>query len=392
MHYENLLRKRWEEREKTLPEETKQQIAKMYSDRPGKYQLEVIKRKRIIPQKGDVFILKPQLSDYYFTGVVLFGEIHTWAHEDLDNLSIVAIFNNKTKSLNDIQFEMDFDNLLIAPGFVPKEYWSKGLFYNIGVKVKIPENLDFGIYNSISCDYEDAYGNKLDRIPYIIGSDGITTGMGIAYKINTELYINKDLLREQSKTVEKESKISGFFSAKNTNVLLQIKARLQPMHRWGIFEKFIEKELKRKRIGKIINSGTIQGANGEITGCTIEINMKTRKQEEFLTFLEQLPIPKGSFFQTETDRIEIGKMEGLAVYLNGTDLPPEVYASCDVNDLIKMLEKSLGQMGRLYSYWEGNRETVLYFYGIRFEEMKQKISGITDKYPLCEKCKIIRIS
>lgn len=85
-------------------------------------------------------------------------------------------------------------------------------------------------------------------------------------------------------------------------------------------------------------------------------------------------------------------MEGLAVYLNGTDLPSEVYASCDVNDLIKMLEKSLEHMGRFYSYWEGNRETALYFYGISFEEMKQKISGITDKYPLCEKCKIIRIS
>lgn len=49
----------------------------------------------------------------------------------------------------------------------------------------------------------------------------------------------ENLLRKRLKEREKESKKSGFLSAEKTDVLLQINARLQPMHRWEIYEKFI---------------------------------------------------------------------------------------------------------------------------------------------------------
>lgn len=395
--YENILRKRLEEEEKTLSEETKQMIDRMYYEDFKKYQLEVIKRKRITPQRGDVFIIKPQLSDYYFAGVVLFADTQNRVHTWLNDLSVVAIFNDKAKTPDGISFQMDFNNLLINPGFVPKEYWSKGLFYNIGKKVEIPKDLDFGFYNSSSCKYEDVYGNELDHLPQVIGTEGITTGFGIALSVNRRLFINKELLRDPEKIPEKKQKMPGIFSTRKqspdkTAVTLQLNARVQPLDRGTLYEDVIEKWLKRKRSGKITGSGTMQDANQEITGCMIEMSIKPAKQQEVLAFLQQMPLPKGSFWQTETENVEIGKLEGLALYLNGVDLPQEVYESCDVNDLIEMLEKSLDGKGEFYSYWVGDQETALYFYGDSFEEMQQKISAIVENYPLCQQSRVTKIA
>jgi hypothetical protein len=47
--------------------------------------------------------------------------------------------------------------------------------------------------------------------------------------------------------------------------------------------------------------------------------------------------------------VAFGVTEGLAVYLNGTDLPHEVYATSDVSDLIAALLGHLGAEGDMQS-------------------------------------------
>lgn len=71
-------------------------------------------------------------------------------------------------------------------------------------------------------------------------------------------------------------------------------------------------------------------------------------------------------------KIEVGTLEGLAFYVNGTDLPDEIYESCDINHVIEQMESAMNGIGRFYSYWEGNEWTALYFYGGSFVEMKSK--------------------
>lgn len=55
--------------------------------------------------------------------------------------------------------------------------------------------------------------------------------------------------------------------------------------------------------------------------------------------------------------------EGLAVYLNGTDLPGEIYASSGIDELIAALSRRLGAESDMQSWWHGPRETALYRYG-----------------------------
>ena len=91
-------------------------------------------------------------------------------------------------------------------------------------------------------------------------------------------------------------------------------------------------------------------------------------------------------------KIEVGTLEGLAFYVNGTDLPDEIYESCDINHVIEQMESAMNGIGRFYSYWEGNEWTALYFYGVSFVEMKQKIEPFIASYPLCQKSRIEQIA
>lgn len=72
--------------------------------------------------------------------------------------------------------------------------------------------------------------------------------------------------------------------------------------------------------------------------------------------------------------------------------PKEVYKTCDINYVIEQMEHCMEGIGMLYSWWEGPKDTALYFYGSSYEEMKQSIEGFIEEYPLCQKCRIKQIA
>ncbi len=55
-----------------------------------------------------------------------------------------------------------------------------------------------------------------------------------------------------------------------------------------------------------------------------------------------------------------------AYYSNGVDLPAEIYQTCDINYVIERMEQAIEGIGRMYSYWEGNTYTALYFMALLF--------------------------
>lgn len=103
-------------------------------------------------------------------------------------------------------------------------------------------------------------------------------------------------------------------------------------------------------------------------------------------------IPKGSVLQGIQPEIEVGTLEGLAYYSNGSDLPEDVYKTCDINYVIEQMELAMEEIGRMYSYWEGPAYTALYFYGSSFVEMKKRIEPFIAAYPLCKKSRIEQIA
>jgi len=184
---------------------------------------------------------------------------------------------------------------------------------------------------------------------------------------------------------------------KSEFIVVKLNARIQPMHRGEIFGDPLNEILEKKAKGEVSGGGTMQSKSGEIEYCDIEIEVKSADEATVNLIrqtIENIGAPKGSKIQIEESGLEIefGTLEGLAIYLNGTDLEEEVYKNSDSNHVYSELDRLTKGVGKVYSYWQGQTETAFYLYGLSFAEMKSKIAELVESYPLCQKCRIEQIA
>ncbi|MCL2828569.1 MAG: hypothetical protein FWD99_07535 [Oscillospiraceae bacterium] len=178
-------------------------------------------------------------------------------------------------------------------------------------------------------------------------------------------------------------------------VTLQLNARLQPFDRDDIYEAPLIDALEACGCGVVDGAGTGMLENGEIDFCDLHICLNDCNKETIdalLCIIEELGVPKGSFLKADGLNLPVGRLEGLALYLNGTELPSEIYETSDVNYVVEKINELLAQSGRMYSHWEGPQDTALYFYGASFSEMKKKMEPFLAEYPLCQTCRVEQIA
>jgi hypothetical protein len=192
----------------------------------------------------------------------------------------------------------------------------------------------------------------------------------------------------------------GFFKKKRVDpqfIVATINARIQPIHRGEIYADPLDEVLAKNSIGEVSGGGTLQSESGEIDYCDIEIKVNNSDDETvslIKSTLESIGVPKGSKITVEATDTEVkfGTLEGLAIYLNGTDLDDEVYENSDSNHVYSELDRLTQGNGRVYSYWQGTSETAFYLYGSSYSKMKSQISELVVNYPLCQKCRIEQIA
>ncbi|MEB5742672.1 hypothetical protein MXF09_23550 [Klebsiella aerogenes] len=176
--------------------------------------------------------------------------------------------------------------------------------------------------------------------------------------------------------------------------IVSLNARLQPIHRADL-EDALAVVLEQYNIGHITGGGSFLTNDGEISECDINIDVRDVSEQaidHILNFFKKTLAPKGSRLRINDRTIPFGNQEGLALYLNGTDLPDDVYQSSDINVVWSEVDKALGEKGSIHSYHRGNKETALYLYGNCFSTMRALIQPFTEKYPLYQHCRIERIA
>lgn len=177
------------------------------------------------------------------------------------------------------------------------------------------------------------------------------------------------------------------------NITLELNARLQPLHRGEIFEDMFEEMFERFGIGEITGAGTFQMATGEVEKCDISMAVFKNKLNPFISLLKRIDIiPTGSKLIINGEETPIGTAQGMAIYLNGTDLDEEVYKNNDINQLIQQLDNALDNIAQRLSHWEGPAETALYYYGKDYIKMKKAILPVLKKHPLGQKSRSIKIT
>ncbi len=190
----------------------------------------------------------------------------------------------------------------------------------------------------------------------------------------------------------------GIFTKKTPGTItLTLNARLQPMHRAELEDAFEQIAGEEKLAARVVGGGTALSPEGEVENCDIEIELDdcTRAAAERIAgIFAAMLAPKGSslYVPGEAGRIPFGTHEGLALYLNGTDLPDEVYASCDSNHVYDECIRLLDGVGMVNSHWQGPTETALYMYGRSYDDMQARLAGFLADYPLCRDCRVVRIA
>lgn len=178
------------------------------------------------------------------------------------------------------------------------------------------------------------------------------------------------------------------------DLTLQLNARLRPIDRGDLYEDKLDEHLKEEGIGECSGGGTMLLSSGEIEYCDVNVSIDDSYEalDKIQEILKKMGVPKGSLLYNDEVYLPIGELEGMAIYLNGYELPDHVYDQCDINQVISDINIRIENVGSFYSYWEGPLETALYFYGTSFYNMKKQIQVFIKHHPLCQKCRIEQIA
>ena len=186
--------KEWKVRYEQQPESVKKELDELKSNLAhGNYksfQLLKIKKSYIFPEKGDVFVFQPK-ENIYFYGLVINAHLNNLQGNDL---YVVALFKIKSQRIDFASFELDYDTLMIAPLMLSRVYWTKGLFFNVGHIDDLGKIPSYGFYRvAYIHHFWNEYDEPLDERPDYL-SVGSATDIGVGYKVNRELIIDKSLL------------------------------------------------------------------------------------------------------------------------------------------------------------------------------------------------------
>jgi hypothetical protein len=111
-----------------------------------------------------------------------------------EDMYVVALFRSKSKSVDELSFKLDYSELLLAPLMVDRFYWTKGLFYNVSHIDNLGTPPSYGFFKIARVKpFWNEFDEPLEQRPEYLSS-GAQTSVGVGYKVNKELIINKKLL------------------------------------------------------------------------------------------------------------------------------------------------------------------------------------------------------
>ena len=81
--------------------------------------------------------------------------------------------------------------------------------------------------------------------------------------------------------------------------------------------------------------------------------------------------------------------QAVLIYLNGIDLPQDVYENYDLTTLEDQLVAALDGTGEVDGNEIGPENTIVYLYGPDSEKIFTKIEPVLNNYPLCQQAKVV---
>jgi hypothetical protein len=174
-------------------------------------------------------------------------------------------------------------------------------------------------------------------------------------------------------------------------VLARLYEHIEPLDRGSRYEDPLDAALRGASLGEVTGGGSQLGHLGEIEFADIEILVANLDDamSVIIDVLQRSGAPIGSQLLGADGVIrEFGEQQSVAVYLDGTSLPDEVYANLDFDDMVSRLTTAAGAEG-YHGYWQGPQETGLFFFGRDAETTFAGLEASLRQMPIGQNARVV---
>lgn len=170
----------------------------------------------------------------------------------------------------------------------------------------------------------------------------------------------------------------------DTFLVVRINDRCRPIER-GDYEDPLHDVLVERKLGEVTGGGTQLNENRVIEYCEIDVNVTgdlALAKETIKEVLEANGLPKGSKIIDGNEELEIGNHDVMALHFDDVGLPDSVYEEHDINSVLETVGNMLEDIAQRNSHAVIGNETVVYYGGLSFENMKNTVEEYFLNHPL----------
>lgn len=174
-------------------------------------------------------------------------------------------------------------------------------------------------------------------------------------------------------------------------VVARLYEHIEPIVRGIRYEDPLDTALRGASLGEVTGGGSQLGALGEIEFADVEIEVANLEAAlpVIIDVLQRSGAPVGSQLLAAGGVIrEFGEQQSVAVYLDGTTLPDEVYANLDFDDLVERLTGAAGA-DSYHGHWGGPEETGLFFFGRDAEATFSALEAVLRQMPIGQNARVV---
>ena len=176
-------------------------------------------------------------------------------------------------------------------------------------------------------------------------------------------------------------------------VLARVYEHIEPIDRGDRYEEPLHSTLEAQGLGRVTGGGSQLDELGQITYADVEIEL-ANVDEALRTVadaLEAAGAPQGSELIDASDgRVlrEFGTLQCLAIYLDGTSLPDEVYADLDFDAVLSAIGAAAGD-DSYRGFWQGAEETGLFLFGPDAEATFTRVEPVLRRLPIGQNARVV---
>jgi hypothetical protein len=176
-------------------------------------------------------------------------------------------------------------------------------------------------------------------------------------------------------------------------VLARVYEHIEPIDRGERYEDPLQAVLEKAGVGHVTGGGSQLNEVGGIAYADVEVELADLGDALGIVVaaLEAAGAPQGSEIIDASDSSvlrEFGKQQCVAIFLDGTGLPDEVYAQLDFEAAIGALGEAAGE-NSYRGLWQGAEETAVFLFGADAEAMFARVEPVLLRLPIGQNARVV---